>query len=91
MTGIAITSTQANGVTTTFATVMDYRCQPYESLDVQVGYFIDEATFLAGGRPVHTQYVSLDVTQLVADGNIPLQIFTQLMASGAPLNGGTLV
>ena len=90
MAGIALNVTQPNGVTTTWATVLDVRWQPGKSADVQIGFFIDEPTFLAGGSPVVTQYVCLDITQINPIGNIPQQIFSQLTASGAPLQGGTV-
>jgi hypothetical protein len=89
MTGVAISIDQSNGVTTTWATVLDVRWQPGLSADVQVGFFVDEPTFMAGGQPVSTQYVALDITQIVPTGNIPAQIFAQLTAPGAILAGGT--
>ena len=91
MTGVSLSTLQASGVTTTFASITDIRWQPHLYADVQVGFFLDEATFLAGGAPVHRQYVALDITLIDPTGNIPLQIFTQLTAPGALLDGGTLV
>jgi hypothetical protein len=91
MAGVAFTSTQASGVTTTFVTIVDIRWKPLLSADIQLGYFVDEPTFNNGGQPVHTEYFSLDITQIVPTGNIPAQIMAQLLAPGAPLYGGTPV
>jgi hypothetical protein len=89
MTGVSLTSTQPNGVTTSFATVLDIRWQPLKSADVQVGFFLDQNSFLTGILPVYTQYVALDITQITPAGNIPAQIINQLTAPGAILYGGT--
>jgi hypothetical protein len=91
MTGVSFTSTLGSGVTTTFVTVLDIRWQLGLSIDAQIGYFVDEATFLGGFSPVHKEYVALDISSLVATGDIPDQIFTQLTAVGAILAGGTIV
>lgn len=91
MVGVSFTSTQSNGVTTTFVTVIDIRWQPHVSADIQIGYFISEAGFLAGDTPVFTQYVSLNINLIDPTLAIPPQIFSQLTASGAVLDGGTAV
>jgi len=91
MPGVAFTSTQSSGVTTTFVTILDIRWQPGKAADVQLGYFVDETTFNNGGLPITTQYVPLDITQITPTGNIPAQITAQLIANGAPLQGGTPV
>ena len=91
MTGLSFTATQPNGVTTTFATILDIRWQPGKSADIQIGYFMDEPTFLAGAQPVFTQYMALDITLIDPTQPIPPQIVSQLTANGAPLYGGTPV
>jgi len=90
MAGVSLSITQPNGVTTTWATVLDIRWQPGKSADVQVGFFLDESDYMSGLQPVCTQYVQLDITQITPTGNIPQQIFNQLTASGAILSGGTM-
>jgi hypothetical protein len=89
--GVAITTVQSNGVTTTFATILDLRCQPGKSMDIQVGYFVDEPSFTNGLDPVYKEYWSLDITQINMAGNIPAQIISQLTAAGAICDGGTPV
>lgn len=91
MVGVSISIEQESGVTTTFATIIDIRWQPMKAANIQIGYFVDEANFLAGSTPVHCEYFALDITQIVPTGNIPAQITTQLLAVGAPLYGGTPV
>lgn len=91
MAGVAFTTTQASGVVTTFVTILDVRWQPGLSVDIRLGYFIDEPAFLAGAAPVCTTYVPLDITRIVTTGNIPAQIISQLTAAGAICDGGTPV
>ncbi len=91
MAGVAISIDQANGVTTTFATIIDIRWKPTKSADIQIGYFLDETTYNNGGTCVHSEYFALDITQITPTGNIPAQITAQLLAPGAPLYGGTPV
>lgn len=91
MVGIAFTSTQTSGVTTTFVTVVDIRWQPHVSADIRIGYYVDETGFLAGNTPVHTEYVALNILLIDSTLAIPPQIFSQLTAGGAILDGGTLV
>jgi hypothetical protein len=97
MAGVAFTSVQASGVTTTWATVIDIRWQPgpgapgpAPAANVQIGFYVDEPSYLAGDAPVMKMYYPLDATQINPVGNIPQQIFTQLTAAGAPCAGGTL-
>jgi hypothetical protein len=91
MSGLAFTATQPNGVTTTFATVLDIRWQPGKSADIQIGYFVDEPTFSSGASPVFTQYLCLNISLIDPTQPIPPQIISQLTAVGAPLAGGTPV
>lgn len=89
MVGVNYSSTQANGVATTFATILDIRWQPGKAADVEIGFFIDESTFLGGAQPVATQYFALDITQIDPTLPIPPQLFAQIVASGGPCPGGT--
>lgn len=89
MTGISITILQKNGVSTTFATIVDIRWQPTRSADVQIGYFLDQATYLAGGTPVTKEYFALDISLIDPAQAIPPQLIAQLTAVDAPLHGGT--
>lgn len=91
MLGINVTKAQANGVTTTFATVLDIRWQPSKSADIQIGYFVSEAAFVAGESAVVCEYFPLNISLIDPTLAIPPQLFSQLTASGNPLEGGTLV
>lgn len=91
MIGVAFTSLQASGVTTTFVTVLDIRWQPAKSADIELGFFIDQATFLAGHLPVFCQYFALDISLIDPTAAIPPQIFAQVVAGGGPCPGGTSV
>lgn len=90
MIGVSISILQPNGVTTTWATIVDISWQPGKSANVRIGYFIDEPTYNSGAAPVCTQYFQIDITQINPAAAIPGQLISQLMAVGAPLNGGTL-
>lgn len=90
MAGIAITITQPIGIVTNWATVMSIYWQPGLSANVQIGYFVSEANYTSGLPPVNTVYFALDVTQIDPTQALPPQIFAQLIASGALLEGGTL-
>jgi hypothetical protein len=90
MPGIAFTSTQPNGVQTTWATVIDISWQPGLSADVQIGFFLNESSFTPGCSPVATQYFPLNIGLINPALAIPGQIFSQLIAAGAPLAGGTI-
>lgn len=89
MIGVTITNVQANGVTTTFATIIDIRWKPGVSADIQVGYFLDSASYVAKLCPVHTEYAAIDIAAIVPIGNIPAQLLSQLIADGGLLAGGT--
>lgn len=91
MAGVNFTSTQSNGVVTTFATILDLRWQPGKSANVQVGFFLDESSFTNGLEPVHKEYVPLDITMIAMSGNIPAQVIAQLTAVGGIVAGGTPV
>lgn len=91
MVGLSYTSTQPNGVITTFVTILDIRWQPSKSADIQLGFFLTEAAFLSGVQPVYTQYVALDITQIDPTQAIPPQIVAQVTAENGPCPGGTVV
>lgn len=91
MIGISFNKTQTSGVVTSFATVIDIRWQPFKSANVQVGYFIDSASFQAGKDPVTLDYAVIDITQIQPTGNIPAQLVAQLIAPGGLLANGTPV
>jgi len=90
MAGVSISIVQPNGVTTTWSTVIDIRWQPGLSANVQIGHYLNQSGYTPGMQPVYSQYYALDITQIAPTGNIPQQIFNQLIASGGPLAGGTL-
>lgn len=91
MIGINLSILQANGVTTNFATITDIRWKPMKSADIQIGFFVDSTTFLAGATPVCTQYFALNIQLIDPTLAIPPQLIAQLTAPGAPLYGGTPV
>jgi hypothetical protein len=88
--GVLILLTQVNGVTTAFSTITDIFWQPGKFANVRVGHFLAESNWTAGNTPVHSDYVVVDLTMITPTGNIPLQLYDQLVASGALLDGGTI-
>jgi hypothetical protein len=90
MAGVAFQQTLSNGVTTTWATIINISWQPGLSASVLVGFFLNEGVYTSGGIPVCTEYVPLNVSIIDPTLPIPGQLFSQLTAVGAPLAGGTL-
>ena len=91
MAGVLYTAIQPNGVTTTFATILDIRWQPGLAANVQVGFFVNEASFTTGYQPVYTQYFPLNISLIDPTQAIPPQLIAQLTAQSGPVPGGTPV
>ena len=91
MTGVSISITHPNGVTTTFSTVTQISWQPSLSINVQIGHYISTEGWVVGNVPVCSDYFQLDISEIDPTAALLSQVFSQLMASGAPLNGGTLI
>lgn len=91
MVGVNFTSTQASGVVTTFVTILDIRWQPAKSGNVMLGYYLNEAAFLAGEQPAFCLYFELNISVVDMTQALPPQILAQVIASGGPCPGGTAV
>lgn len=90
MSGVYITLTQPNGVTTNWATITSIYWQPGIFANVQIGYFVSEANYLNGLMPVGISGFTLNISQIDPSQSLLTQAFSQLLASGSPLAGGTL-
>ncbi len=91
MIGVNYNVTQPTGVVTTFVTILYIYWRPTISANVQLGYFLDESSFLGGLSPVIIEIFPLDISIINPALAIPPQILSQLLAEGGPLHGGTPV
>lgn len=90
MIGVSLLVTQPNGITTQWATLLTIFWQPGLSANVQIGYYVTESDYVAGRIPIFCQYWPINISLIDPTQAIPGQLITQLLASGAPLYGGTV-
>lgn len=89
--GVAFTQTQPNGVVTNFVTILSVYWQPQQFANIQLGYYVSEANFLAGLQPVTTSYFQLNIAAIDPTQAMPPQIIAQCIAQSGPCPGGTVV
>jgi len=86
---VSLSITQPSGVVTTYNRITDIRYQPKGSIDIMLSSYLSKAIRDAGGESILDQYISLDISLIDPAQPLISQCYSQLMALGHILNGGT--